>query len=203
MTVTLQRLLQLARSGLATRFSRDDKGVALVEFAMIMPLMVLLYLGSVAVTMGVTTDRKLTLLARSLGDITAQDTNITSAEATDIFAAARAVMSPYKSDGTVLKMRMSSVKISADGKKACVRWSRSPNSGYARAANSDMTSDIPQDLRIANSYLVVPEVEYAYTPIVGAAVTKGTLTLKDILFMRPRQSDEVTTDSQVLTYCPA
>ena len=68
----------LATLPLVRRFVRDQKGLALIEFAFVLPLMLLLYVGSVAVTMGVTTDRKVTLVARSLGDIVAQDNNITA-----------------------------------------------------------------------------------------------------------------------------
>ena len=64
---------------------------------------------------------------------------------------------------TVLKTRVSSVKILANG-KACVRWSRSPNSGYARTPKSDVTTFIPADLRVPSTYLIVPETEYAYEP---------------------------------------
>jgi Flp pilus assembly protein TadG len=189
-------------SSLVSRFVRCKDGLAAVEFAFILPIMVLMYFGSVAVTMGVMTDRKLTLMARSLGDIVAQDTNLTATEATDVFNAGRAVMAPYDSSLTVLSMRVSSVKMSSDGLKACVRWSRSPNPSFARAAGADVTTLIPADLRIANTYLVWPEVEYKYTPVVGSAITNGTLTLTDQLFMRPRQTDEVTTDGQNAALCP-
>src|SRR4051794_8506301 len=97
--------------GVFHRFARNEGGVAIIEFAFVHPLMLLLYLGSVAVTMGVTTDRKLTLLARSLGDIVAQDTYLSNAEATDVFAAARAVMAPYDVRAVVLSMRVSSIRI--------------------------------------------------------------------------------------------
>jgi Flp pilus assembly protein TadG len=180
------RLTQLLR-----RFPRDRRGVAAVEFAFVLPLMVLLYLGCVATTMAVTTDRKLTLLARSLGDIVAQDTAITAAEMGDVWNAARAVMTPYSSALTILSMRVSSIKIKADG-KACVEWSDSPNSAFKRVAGADVTTFVPADLRIPSSYLIVSEVEYKYDPVVGDDITGGIITLKDKLFLRPRQSTQVT-----------
>jgi Flp pilus assembly protein TadG len=185
------------------RFARHEDGVAAVEFGFIAPLMVLLYCGRVAVTMAVKCDRKVTLFTSALGDIVAQGTNLTSAQATDVFNAARAIMSPYNSSVNVLKARVSSVKVNAAGTKACVRWSRSPNSGYARTTGDDVTSLVPPDLLVANTYLVVPETEYKYDAVIGAWTIGGTsLTLSDKMFMRPRQSDEVTTDGQNLAACP-
>ena len=84
----------LATLPLVRRFVRDQKGLALIEFAFVLPLMLLLYVGSVAVTMGVTTDRKVTLVTRTLGDIVAQDNNITADESTNVFNAARAILAP-------------------------------------------------------------------------------------------------------------
>jgi Flp pilus assembly protein TadG len=186
---TLNRYLPAA---LLRRFSGDEAGVALVEAAFVFPLMILMYLGSVAITMGVTTDRKLTLLARSLGDIVAQGTTITSAQIDDIFESARAVMYPYNSSTAVLRMRVSNVRINAAGTLARVCWSLSHNGGYTRGPGDDVTNLIPEDLRIANSYLIVPEVEYDYDPVVGADITGGRIVLKDVLFMRARQSTQVT-----------
>ena len=59
------------------RLLRDKRGVSAVEFAMLLPLMVTLYLGGVEVSQAVAIDRKVTLVARSLGDLVAQATTVT------------------------------------------------------------------------------------------------------------------------------
>lgn len=172
------------------RFRRDDGGMALVEFAMVLPVMVLLYLGGVAVTQGVMTNRKVVLLNHAIGDMISQDTEITSDDATKTFGAAAAILAPYSSSSAILSMRVSSVKISASS-TACVEWSTSPTAGYARAAKSDVTSIVPSELRTANTWLIMPETKYAYTPIVGVDIT-GTINMQKILFLRPRVSSRVT-----------
>ena len=172
------------------RFRRDDGGMALVEFAMVLPVMVLLYLGGVAVTQGVMTNRKVVLLNHAMGDMVSQVTDLTAADATKTFGAAAAILAPYSSSSAILSMRVSSVKISATG-AACVEWSTSPNSGYARAAKSDVTSIVPSELRVANTWLIMPESTYAYTPIVGVDIT-GTINMQKTLFLRPRASSRVT-----------
>jgi Flp pilus assembly pilin Flp len=115
----------------ARRFSlrnlrRDDKAVAAVEFALILPLMLLLYIGSIQVTQGVLASRKMAILSRTLSDIVAQQptaitspctaTGLCDSAMTGIFDAAASVMSPFRtsllSDGTTksLEMTVSSVK---------------------------------------------------------------------------------------------
>lgn len=192
------------RRGLFARFGAGEGGVALVEFAMVLPLLVLLYVGGIAVTQGIMTDRKIILLTRSLGDIVARDTAITSSESTDVFNAAKAVLAPYSSSTTILRMRVSSVRINNKG-TSCVVWSLSPNTGFARSAKDNVDAVVPADLRAAtSSFLILSEVQYDYTPIIGVSLT-GTIKMHETLFLKPRQSAEVTSYSQTTassTVCP-
>src|SRR4051812_27577810 len=184
--VLLERLHRLSR-----RFRHDDAGLALVEFAMVLPLMVLLYVGGIAVTQAIMTDRKVILLTRSLGDIVARDTAITSSESTDVFNAASAVMVPYNASATILRMRVSSVRIN-NKSKSCIVWSLSPNSGFARKPKDNVDAVVPADLRAStSSYLILSEVEYDYTPIIGVNLI-GTIKMHETLYLKPRQSTEVT-----------
>ena len=61
------------------RFHRDVRGMAAVEFAIIVPLMLTVFFGTIEVSNGVTIDRKLTLAARTLSDLISQ-----GAKATDL-----------------------------------------------------------------------------------------------------------------------
>jgi Flp pilus assembly protein TadG len=188
----------MALPSLVRRFARDSRGdVNFVEAAFIFPLLILMYCGTVAVTMGVTTDRKLTMVARSLGDIAAQDTNITAAEMDDTFNAVRAVMAPYNSDPTIMRARVSSLKIKADG-KACVEWSSARPGGFARTPGAIVTG-VPADLKTPNTWLIMSEGEYHYTPVIGDDITGGPIELSDTFYMRPRQSAQVTWDGQPAT----
>jgi len=54
------------------RFLADKRGVSAIEFAMLLPLMVTLYLGGAEVSQAIAIDRKMTLVARTLADLTSQ-----------------------------------------------------------------------------------------------------------------------------------
>lgn len=162
----------------------DKRGVAAVEFAMLLPLMLSLYLGAVEVSQGIGADRKVTLTARTICDLVSQVSSIGNADMTNALNASAAVMAPFPTSN--LKVTVSSVKIDATG-KATVDWSDTFN-GTARAKGSTVT--LPTALNVANTYLIWSEVQYTYKPVVGYVVT-GTLTLKDQIYMRPRLSDSV------------
>jgi len=166
------------------RFLRDKRGISAVEFAMLLPLMITLYLGGVEVSQAVAVDRKVTLISRSLGDLVAQATTVTNAEMTNILAATAAIIVPYVD--AKLKITVSSVVIDAQG-VAKIAWSDTKN-GTARAVGS--TATLPAALNTASSSLIWAESQYAYTPVIGYVIT-GTMNLKDQIFMRPRLSDTV------------
>jgi len=170
-----QRLIGLAR---------DQRGISAVEFALLLPLMVTLYLGVVEISQGISADRKVTLTARSIADLVSQTTSINNSDMTNSLNAATAVMAPFSD--SKLKVTVSSITIDANG-KATVSWSDTKN-GTARTVGSTVT--LPTALVVANSSLIFSEVEYAYKPTVGYLIS-GTLTLKDNLYMRPRLSDTV------------
>ena len=162
----------------------DERGVSAVEFALVLPLMLTLYLGSVELSQGIGADRKVTLTARTVADLVSQVTSIGNSDMTNALNASAAVMAPFPTGN--LKVTVTSIKIDANG-KATVDWSDTLN-GTARAKGATMT--LPAALAVANSSLILSEVQYAYKPVVGYVVS-GTLTLKDLIYMRPRLSDSV------------
>jgi Flp pilus assembly protein TadG len=174
-------LLARARRSIR-RFLRDKQGVSAVEFAMLLPLMVALYLGGVEVSSAIAIDRKVTLVARTLGDLVAQTTSVTSTDVSNILGASASIVQPY--DDSKLKITVSDVKIDSQG-NAKIAWSDTKN-GTARTVGSTVT--LPTALNTASTHLVWAEVQYAYTPAVGYIIT-GTRNLTDQIYMRPRLSD--------------
>jgi Flp pilus assembly protein TadG len=187
-------LLLLARARRPVRrLLRDQRGISAVEFAMLLPLMVTLYLGGVEVSQAVAVDRKVTLVARTLGDLVAQATNVTTSDVTNILAASAAIVIPY--NDSKLKITVSSVKIDSTG-VAKIAWSDTKN-GTARTVGSTVT--LPAALNTNSTWLIWSEAQYAYTPTIGYVIT-GTMNLKDQIYMRPRLSDCVTRTG-VVTSC--
>lgn len=163
----------------------DERGVSAVEFALLLPLMVALYLGTVEISQAISADRKVTLTSRTVADLISQVSSINNAGMTDVLNASSSVMAPFKT--TTLKVVVSCISIDANN-NATVTWSDTLN-GTARSVGSTVT--LPAALNIANSTLIWSEVSYVYTPAIGYIIT-GSLTLKDQLYMAPRLSNSVT-----------
>ena len=165
--------------GCMRRFARDKRGVSAVEFALIAPLMIGLYLGCAEISDGVGADRKVSLAAATLANLASQVTTISSSDMTNILNASSAIAAPYAANK--MKSVLSCLKIDSTG-KATVAWSATLN-GSVRAAGQVVT--IPSALAVPSSQLLFAEVSYAYTPTVGYTIT-GTLNLSDQMYMAPR-----------------
>lgn len=159
------------------RLVRDTRGVSAVEFALIAPLMVGLYLGCVEISDGVSAQRKVTLIASTIANLTAQSTSLSTTDMSNVLDASTAIIYPYSSSS--LKMTVSCIAIDAN-KAATVKWSVTRN-GTALSGSAS----IPTDLQVANTQLVYAQVSYGYKPAIGYTIT-GTLTLSESMYMMPR-----------------
>jgi Flp pilus assembly protein TadG len=162
------------------RFCRDREGVALVEFAMLMPVMLVAYVGMVEVVQLVMVNRKVTQLTSALSDLTARVQSVSPAEVENIFNAAQTILMPY--DYNNASMVIANVVIDATG-VAKVCWSNERN-GVAPGRGT--TVIVPDSVRVPNTSVIMAHASYKYTPNLGYVIT-GTLTLGDhAIFARPR-----------------
>lgn len=175
------------------RLASDQRGVSAIEFALLMPLMLTMYFGSIEVTDAVSADRQVTLVASTVADIASEYTSVADADIANIMQAACAVMAPFPmSNATVV---LSSVKF-ANG-AATIDWSFTVSGGCTTVTTghpkgADVTTLIPTALNIiTNTSVIWGECTYNYKPMIGYVVT-GTLTMYNEIFMRPRLSQYVT-----------
>lgn len=187
MTRALQRAIR--RTGGVLRSWRiDRRGIAAVEFALVLPLMVAMFFGGVEIAQAIMADRKVTLVTRTVADLVAQSSSVSNSDMSNILSAATAVVYPF--DSSVLAVTVSSVTIDGTG-KATIAWSDSQG-GTPRTVGSTVT--LPAALAVANTSLIMGEAIYSYKPVIGYTIS-GTLPLSDNIYMRPRVSASVARTS--------
>lgn len=179
--MTLDRIMSsFARRIGALHLVRDVRGVSAVEFALVLPLMVALYLGLSEASQAIAIDRKLSLTAHALSDLASQaPSTISNADMTNILNASTSVMAPFST--TTLGITVSAINIDSNG-KATIGWSDT-RGGTARAVGSSVT--VPSALATPSSQLILSEVSFNYKPAIGYTIT-GTLTMTDKMYMVPR-----------------
>jgi Flp pilus assembly protein TadG len=198
----------------------DCRGIAATEFAVIVPIMLVLFFGTVEFSSAVAVNRKVTLIARALSDLPAQtpppSLNSTSATMTDVylqnvFSSSIAIMSPYPP--SLVQATISEIYVDSTGRTAKIVWSKSgviANDAATQATlttstlhtpNQDVTNLLPSNLLVPKTYLIYSEVSYLYTPTIGY-VLKAAVNLQDKAFTRPRQAYCIIYNNAPTDPCP-
>jgi Flp pilus assembly protein TadG len=206
MYVIMKPVLEMLSRAYASahRLIRDSNGIAAVEFAMILPIMLVLLFGTVEFSSGVEVDRKVNLVAHTLSDLTSQSptTGVTDAELGFFFSAGTSILQPYSS--APLNQVISELYVDPNTGQAYVQWSKGFQGGVARAKGS--TVSIPATLAVTGTYLIFTEVNYLYKPTIGYVMSSAGVTLSATAYTRPRQASCViypgVTPPAVVPGCP-
>ena len=171
----------------------DRSGLAAVEFAMIFPIMVVLYFGVVEFSSAIAVDRKATQVARTLSDLTSQSMTVADTDIKNFGEAAKAIMTPYPPSPLVSSI--TEVYIDKVSGVARVQWSKGLTIGptgdvsIAAAAphNPGDVVTLPLALVAAKGTFVIwSEVSYKYTPAIGIMMAQTGITFRDVAYTRPR-----------------
>jgi Flp pilus assembly protein TadG len=163
------------------QFANDHSGVAALEFALIGPFMIVLYLGAVEISLALSIDRKITSAASALADLVAQDDVITDSEMESILAAGEAIIAPF--DAGPLQLRVTSVFMSLDGDVE-VQWSDAQGMApYSEGGAIPVPSGVLQP----NRSIVMVEVEYVYDTLF-TELGVSHFEIGEVFYLRPRRS---------------
>ena len=170
---SLRRLLTTAESG-----------VAALEFALVAPVLVILYVGTIEVSLALMASRKLSLAAAATAELTSQGGTIDAATVADIFTASRAMLEPF--DAGSLTQRVTAIVVD-DDRTARVAWS--VGAGIEGLAPGSPVA-VPANLIIANEGLVMAEAWLDYASPMGFAMP-GSRQFSERHFIYPRVKDRV------------
>lgn len=186
------------KAGLHWRFVASTRGVAAIEFAIILPILVTLFLASVDGARAIAIYTKVRAATYVLDAITNQYTTIQSADMSAILGATSVVLAPYSSSPIVVVL--SQIKVSS-ATSATVNWSATLN-GTALTQTSSTT--VPTNFASCPSYpcyLIYGKVSYTYTPLF-MYFTKSAITLSDSLYVTPRVSECILYPPENITSSP-
>ncbi|HPE47666.1 MAG TPA: pilus assembly protein [Hyphomonas sp.] len=164
------------------RYNQD--GVSALEFALIAPVLILIYLGAVELSLLMRIDRRVTSTSASLGDLTARLATVTDDDMSEMFQAAEVMMQPY--DAADARMRITSIVDSGDGNPK-VAWSDAYN--MAAYAPGD-TVTVPTGIIPSPGSVIMSEVQYDYTSDFGYVISTSK-TISDKFYLRPRRVSEI------------
>jgi Flp pilus assembly protein TadG len=187
----MRKLLKIHR-----RFMASTRGVAAIEFAMIAPVMAVLFLATFDGGRALAIYMKMRSATYALAAIANQYDTIQSTDMTSIVAATSAIFAPYTTTSSNPVVKITQIGVSNSG-AATVSWSYSQG-GTAHTQGASIT--IPTALQTKNTYLVFAEVSYVFTPLFGY-FTAVPITFSDNLYVTPRISNCINYPPASVTSC--
>ncbi len=174
-----------------TRFTSHEKGIAAIEFALTLPIMLFVFVGVTQVGQAVSISHRVTITARTITDLVTRETSSAtkvpaSTIQTDLAAAAQ-VIAPYPS--SPLTVTVSEIQTDPNTGAATVTWSQSwPDNTKALVQNSPFT--LPGTLSGKGISIIYGQVSYGYTPILGYKIIQP-MTLSDSIYLYPRTGSTI------------
>ena len=185
----------------AHRFSSATDGVAAVEFGLLVPLLFIMFIGTLEIGQAVGLDRRVSMATASTADLIARDTTMDNTKLDGIMQITRTLLQPYDSS----KLGLTVVSVRADIGNAAntkVDWSYSYNSS-APAPGTCSPYSMPAGLLAAGTSAIIVEGRYDYEPILVSHFLNSNVTLQDKATVSPRgASVDYTNGSGVVVKCP-
>jgi Flp pilus assembly protein TadG len=202
-TMTMPRIWEMAGRArrLLASLKNDRRGAAALEFALIAPILLSLYLVTVEVAQGIESNKKISRVGSMVADLVTQQQTMSTLELDGIMAIGEAILQPY--NRTRPKITVTAIRISDDNvPEVRVAWSRKLENGIAaRAVTPNSITTVPERLRIRNTFLIRVTSELDYRPIItwtaeqkasiGLAAAFDRIEMAETYYLRPRMSTEI------------
>jgi Flp pilus assembly protein TadG len=175
-------------------FRRDQAGVSALEFAFVLPLMLTIYIGSFELSHGLSAKTKVSQTARTVTDLVARSTTITSSQMSDIFGATTTVMSPFTINNSMFILVVSTINIDSRGNTTIGQSCASDGNTYYTPGQ---TVSVPSALIVPSTQLIWGTATFTYSPFLvrGGApfyTMLGPVALSDQMYMAPRMTSSVS-----------
>ena len=173
-------------AGALRKLCASRAATAGVEFALVVPVALILFTGAITYGDAIAIDRKVTLTVHTVTDLVTQYSSISNADLRTLLNASSSIIAPYPA--TPMLVTVSEVTTNGAG-VAKVVWSVSTTGGTPLSVGQVVS--LPASIDTANVTYIWGQVWYTYTPAFGYQVT-GPMVLTDQTYMAPRLSTQIT-----------
>lgn len=177
--------------GILQRFRRDRTGAGAVEFAILAPILLMLYIGAFEITVGMSVAKRASRASGTIADLVTQQSSVTKATLLSMVSVAQSIFAPYSPAN--LKLKVSGITIDATG-VAKITWSWQQDGTRPYAVNTVV--NVPADLKNPSSFLVHSELQLDHQLGMFLSNTMSyntkTVQIKRDYYFRQRVGDNVT-----------
>jgi len=195
-----QRRGQMRSSASALRDgAMDESGVSAIEFALIAPVLIVMFMGLCDLSTAVMTQLHVDRSAEGTGDVVATYSALQTSDMVNMFTVASQFLQPYSA--TPLNVRITDIYSNQNG-SAKVYWSCALNNysaantftpytanstvSTAVGANANTLVETVSFLPDANSSVIVVEINYTFSSPTNQIIS-GTHLMTSTAYLQPRQ----------------
>lgn len=173
------------------RFKRDDRGALVTEFALTVPMMMILLMGGAEVGRFMLINQKMDRAATTMADLVSQEETMTNAKLTTLYSVVSPTMTPFTL-GAKGVMIVSAITL--EGSTAKVKWQRTGSgtlSVASKIGTQGGTATLPTGMTVGTGQtIIIAELFYNFTTLfVPNAYTIGLIEDRQLYhraFFRPR-----------------
>lgn len=185
----------------AKRFCSDRRGVAAIEFAFIVPVLLILYFITMEASQAIETSKKVSRIGSMVADLVTQQTTVKKADLDAIMKIGTSTLQPYNRSAP--SIIITGIQITDETTpKVQVAWSRKlVGTTYSADAATGSTTTVPSTLNIRGTFLVRVESDLAYKPIIawsadnsktlGLTSAFNNISMGETYYLRPRRGPTV------------
>ncbi len=173
------------------RFKREDRGAMVAEFALMLPVMMILVMCGGEMGRFMLLNQKMDRAATTMADLVSQEETMTTAKMTTLFSVVTPTMTPFALGA---KSTMIVSAITLVGSTPTVKWQRTGGGTFSQASKIGAqggTATLPTGMTVAaGQTIIVAEMFYDFTTLfVPNTYTIGVIdnqTLYHRALFRPR-----------------
>jgi Flp pilus assembly protein TadG len=193
-------IAEVCRRGM--RFCADRRGIAAIEFALIVPILLIMYFMTMEASQAIETSKKVSRIGSMVADLITQQQSVMAADLDDIMRIGNSTLMPY--NRSTPKIIITAIQVTDEATpKVQVVWSRKVVGGvYSADAIKDSTTTVPQALKVNGTFLIRVESDLAYAPIItwsadgsqrlGLTTAFNHIPMGETYYLRPRRSPTIT-----------
>lgn len=191
------------------RLAADRKGVAAIEFALVVPLLLCMYFVTMEASQGIETNKKISRMASMVADLVTQQQQTTPAELDAIMNIGESILMPYSRSDP--KIMVTAIEVTDEAKpKVKVKWFRkvggNETNGWCPDSKKGDDTTVPASLNTRGAFLIRVDSCLKYKTMIawsgeeeqeqyGLAATFADIPMKETYYLRPRMSQEVKCDT--------
>jgi Flp pilus assembly protein TadG len=180
---------------------RDERGVAAIEFALVAPILFILYFMTMEVSQAIETNKKIGRISSMVGDLVAQQ-NLSRSDLDGILDIGAAIIQPYGRSQPTIVVEHIRIEDKPNPTKAFITWSRQLEGSTKKPGASENTETmVPEELMERGRHLVRVTTRLNYRPVItwtaeqktalGLASAFDNIAMSELSYLRPRNGSKI------------